>query len=63
MLKEHKDMHKEIVDILLEKETISGKELDAIYNKHMGISNTVELDTKKENVNVETQPVEDVIED
>lgn len=37
MLEEHRDMHQEIVDILLEKETISGETLDKIYKKYMGL--------------------------
>lgn len=45
MLEKHKDMHKEIVDVLLEKETISGEELDIIYKRHMGI---IDVSLKKE---------------
>ena len=37
MLEEHRDMHQAIVDVLLEKETISGDELDEIYEKYMKI--------------------------
>ena len=60
MLKEHQDMHKEIVDILLEKETISGKELDSIYRKHMNLPIQVELDTLKEDSEIETLKNENV---
>lgn len=35
MLEEHRDMHQAIVDVLLEKETISGEELDEIYKKYV----------------------------
>ena len=38
LLKEHKAMHQEIVDVLLEKETISGDELDEIYSRHMALT-------------------------
>ena len=34
MLEEHRDMHQAIVDVLLEKETISGELLDEIYKKY-----------------------------
>jgi len=34
MLVDNRDMHQEIVDVLLEKETISGDELDIIYKKY-----------------------------
>lgn len=45
MLKQNRDMHQAIVNVLLEKETISGKELDEIYNKY-------KKDSKNEKVNV-----------
>ena len=35
MLEEHRDMHQAIVDVLLEKETISGELLDEIYKKYI----------------------------
>ena len=47
MLKEHQDMHQAIVDVLLEKETISGDELDEIYNQFM--NKEIEINIKKEN--------------
>lgn len=34
LLEEHRDMHQEIVDILMARETISGDELTEIYNKY-----------------------------
>lgn len=34
ILREHRDMHQEIVDILMKRETISGDELTEIYKKH-----------------------------
>ncbi len=40
MLKENREMHQAIVNVLLEKETISGKELDEIYNKYRKDSNS-----------------------
>jgi ATP-dependent Zn protease len=43
MLKEHKEFHQAIVDVLLEKETISGDELDALYRKFV----TREVDTEE----------------
>lgn len=36
LLEEHRDMHQEIVNVLLERETISSEELTAIYNKYVG---------------------------
>lgn len=35
LLNQYKDMHKAIVDVLLEKETIDGNELDEIYQKYV----------------------------
>lgn len=35
LLNKYKDMHQEIVNILLEKETIDGNELDIIYKKYI----------------------------
>lgn len=43
MLREHKDFHQAIVDVLLEKETISGDELDALYRKFV----TGDIDTEE----------------
>ena len=36
LLKAHRDMHQAIVDVLIERETISGDELTEIYNRYMG---------------------------
>lgn len=36
LLKEYCDMHQAIVDVLIERETISGDELTEIYNKYTG---------------------------
>ena len=48
MLEEHRDMHQAIVDVLLEKETISGEELDEIYKTYMDKKSIV-LDIDKSN--------------
>ena len=37
-------MHQEIVDILIERETISGDELTEIYNKYIGGKHAVMQD-------------------
>ena len=42
LLKEHKDLHQAIVDILIEKETISGEELDELYHKFVDKKEEVE---------------------
>ena len=44
MLQKHRDMHQEIVDVLIERETISGDELTEIYNKHTGGNNAIMQD-------------------
>lgn len=44
ILKEHSNMHQEIVNILIERETISGDELTEIYNKHTGGKHAVMQD-------------------
>lgn len=57
MLQDHRDMHQEIVDILLEKETISGDELDIIYRRHMGlpIEEKIELPMEKDEENIDIE--------
>ena len=44
ILQKHRDMHQEIVDVLIERETISGDELTEIYNKHTGGNNAIMQD-------------------
>ena len=44
ILQEHHEMHQEIVDILIERETISGDELTEIYNKYIGGKHAVMQD-------------------
>ena len=40
MLADHSDFHQAIVDILMEKETISGEELEELYQSYCGVHNT-----------------------
>ena len=44
LLQQHRAMHQEIVDVLIERETISGDELTEIFNKHMGGSDVIMQD-------------------
>ncbi len=44
ILRNNREMHQEIVDILMERETISGDELTEIYNKYTGGAHAVMQD-------------------
>ena len=44
ILRANRDMHQEIVDVLIERETISGDELTEIYNKYTGGNNAIMQD-------------------
>lgn len=48
MLKENREMHQAVVDVLLEKETISGKELDEIYKRFTNSNVQEEIENSKE---------------
>lgn len=63
MLEEHRDMHQAIVDVLLEKETISGEELDEIYQKYVTEkkAETDKIDDNSSDENIdETKNLEEI---
>ena len=53
MLRENREMHQAIVDVLLEKETISGKELDEIYQKYRKDSKETDVQVSDEKEKLE----------
>ena len=48
MLADHSDFHQAIVDILMERETISGEELEDLYQNYCGMHNTETIESTEE---------------
>lgn len=55
MLKANREMHQAVVNVLLEKETISGKELDEIYKKYKIVSEEAQNSEEVKSTEVETE--------